>query len=659
MGAGPVNTRRDEGSARPDGVGVRAALVALGVLALIAPAAFYAEIAYSSHLAGVLRFSSGAPAMAPLVILFLLTAAMHLPWLRARGLSRKELLAVYSVVLVAAPLAGSFTLFHMLSRVIGLYWGAQARTGWQVALPYIPEWFAPSDLGAVQGFFEGGRAVPWSLWALPLAAWLSFITCLCAASLSMMLMFQRQWIRHDRLTFPIAEIPIHMVSQPEGRRHTAGRLPGSRAFWVGLSLTFAVTSWNSLANRFPALPQIPMQVTILSWVGVGPLAGLGDLRVLFVPHLIGITYLMPIELSFSCWFFYFVRLGLTVLAIARGSAPRRPDQWWGAEFPAPYYQGAGTVIFLALWVIWAGRRHLARGCRGALGLSGEVGDQWVWRYATLTLAISVLLMVWLCWAAGCRVWFAFLLIAGVLGYYLVWARLRAETGLGFMTFPAPLYDAAVSFGTGRLRPEELVTLTAIYWTYWPGQAECYDSVAQNSIDAFKVADASRVDLRSLVWLMIGGMALMVGLGTFVMLTGTYHYGFYELKMGRDLISQFLIWEGDLLTQWLMQPTRPDAAAIPAVGAGGLVALALTFLRLRLAWWPFHTLGYLAGNSWAMHLIWGPFFLGWLLKLLTVRYGGLHLYRKAIPLAIGIVVGEMLQVGVWAAIILATRGRVIT
>ncbi len=53
----------------------------------------------------------------------------------------------------------------------------------------------------------------------------------------------------------------------------------------------------------------------------------------------------------------------------------------------------------------------------------------------------------------------------------------------------------------------------------------------------------------------------------------------------------------------------------------------------------------------------PFFLGWAFKSIVIRYGGLKLYRATVPLAIGLIVGDMLNSGLWSVIALVTRGKV--
>jgi len=78
-----------------------------------------------------------------------------------------------------------------------------------------------------------------------------------------------------------------------------------------------------------------------------------------------------------------------------------------------------------------------------------------------------------------------------------------------------------------------------------------------------------------------------------------------------------------------------------------VAIGLGMLRLRFWWWPLHPVGFLAAQSWGMHWYYGPFFMGWVAKALVTRYGGLRVYRQTIPLAVGLVVGDLLGKVMWS------------
>jgi len=47
----------------------------------------------------------------------------------------------------------------------------------------------------------------------------------------------------------------------------------------------------------------------------------------------------------------------------------------------------------------------------------------------------------------------------------------------------------------------------------------------------------------------------------------------------------------------------------------------------------------------MHIYWSPFFTGWLIKTVMLRYGGLKYYRSALPVFIGLIVGDILHQGI--------------
>jgi hypothetical protein len=656
---GPLaGQRQDPGG----GVTARALLTAFALLGLIAPAAFYVEIAWHRTVC----FATSSPSMASVVLLFILTAAMGAPVLRRGGFSRRELLVVYSILLVGAPLVSKGLLVWLLGHNIAYYYSARTYWLWETAfLRQVPAWFAPTDTDAVIGFFEGGAAVPWSLWARPLEAWLSFEVCLFIAALCLIVLVQRHWISHERLTFPIAQIPLEMVQdRADHRGRASARLPAAPLFWLGLMLSLGIAFMNDLSERAPTIPAIPLgPITVVDWWQVGPMAGLGSLDLLLWPWMIAIAYLIPRDLSFSVWFFWLVRLGLTVIAIAAGATPQRPEDWWSTSFPAPYYQGGGAVFALLLWVLWSARQHLGRALRVAFR-GGETArdsrEPLSYRAALIALAISTAGMAWLLSLAGCRMVFALALIGMIAGYHLMWARLRAETGLGFVEFPINVQDLmVVPFGSAAFREREIIALISTRWTYQPGGALGWDALPASVLETFKVADAAQINARRLTPALVAGFLVSLAVGVVVVLTGMYRYGFLGMAVGTvQWVGPQTLLDGNRIYTFLSDPqlSRPDVNGTIAIAAGGAVAVLLGIMRLRFWWWPFHPLGYVAANIWSMHWYYLPFMIGWLAKSLVVRYGGLGPYRKTIPLAIGLIVGDLLNSAIWSVVALLTQGR---
>ncbi len=609
--------------------------------------------------------SSGCPAITPVFFLFLLTAAMSLPRLRRKGLTRQELLAVYAIVLVGAPVVTYAVLAWVLVKSIHYSYMVQVNPYWSsLFLAEVPTWFAPSDPAAVTGFFEGQSRVPWEMWLIPLATWSSFMVALFGASLCLAALIQRPWITAERLTFPIAQVPLTMVEDPDAGKHSsAAQFTLSRAFWIGALIAFCLHLLSGLSDRIPAIPHVSLDPTeVIGWQKVGPLAGLGGISVVFWPWLMAIAYLVPKELSFSVWFFWLVRLGLTVAAVTAGATPQRPEDWWSSSFPAPYYQGAGAVLALTGWVLWGARKHLGKAVRGALGRrqrADDMSEPLPYRWAMLGFLLCCTFMVWILWLAQCRVSFALALIALILAYFLIWARIRAETGLGLLPFPIEI-DALmmVPLGSRIFRLREIITLVSLRWAYSPGITTSFEVFPSAMIESYKIADSARLNSRRLTAGIAGGFVLSLAVGIPLVLIGIYHYGWFGFGFTRSgWLSNVGGYGGNQIAGLLTDPryAATDVNGLLGLLGGGVAVLFLGLMRLRFWWWPFHPIGYVAANTWGLQLWAMPFFVGWLAKTLIVRYAGLLLYRRTLPLAVGLIVGDLLNGGLWGVVRLVRLG----
>ena len=107
------------------GVTLRAVALALVLVVVLAVAAFHVEVVW---------YASSVVARGPAVWpLSLLAAAAALPWFRRRGLTRRELLVVYSIVLVVSPLCSRSVLFYLLPKVM-LYYHMRMSTARETAM---------------------------------------------------------------------------------------------------------------------------------------------------------------------------------------------------------------------------------------------------------------------------------------------------------------------------------------------------------------------------------------------------------------------------------------------------------------------------------------------------------------------------------------------
>ena len=72
-----------------------------------------------------------------------------------------------------------------------------------------------------------------------------------------------------------------------------------------------------------------------------------------------------------------------------------------------------------------------------------------------------------------------------------------------------------------------------------------------------------------------------------------------------------------------------------------------FMRRRFLWWPFHPVGYVLSGTWSVDNIWMPLFISWLVKLLLTKYGGIRMYRRAVPFFAGLILGQFIVGGIWS------------
>jgi hypothetical protein len=641
---------------RAGGVTGRAVVTALVLLVALVPVAFYAEIVF-----GRANIFVGVPSMAPVVLLFVLTAAMGWPVVRRLRFSRRELLVTYSILLVAGPLIGRTTTAWMFCGTIHYYYMARVHRIWETTfVPQVPTWFAPTDPLVAQGFFQGQSSVAWDLWATPLAAWRAFMVALFLCSLCLLVILQRQWITNERLAFPLAQVPLETVGE-SGRGGTV-RLPPVWPFWVGLLISFGLTLVNELSIRWPTIPAIPLgPLPLMREQRVGPLGGMGEITLVLWPWMIAIAYLIPKELSFSAWFFWWVLVAVNVLGVYAGLEPRDPSMIWDSGFPAPRFQGGGAMVAIGLWALWIARSHLARVGRVVFSRrAGDADEPLSYRLALLGFVVTFVGMVYFTHAAGCRWFIGVGIIAGILGYYLVWARLRAETGLGFTMFPMELeFLLNTPFGPSFFKLREAITIMSMRWTYGQGFGTIYEVISGNTLETFKIADAAGINSRRLTRALMLGFLVTLVVGGFAILTGIYRYGWLNLDGLRSgwLGPQSIGDGGRIIWRLLYHPPGSDVSGLAAMGFGAVFAVVLGILRLRLWWWPFHPVGYMAAMCWGLNWWWGPFFIGWACKVLAVRYGGLKLYRATLPVGIGFIVGDLLNSGLWSVLALFTKGNV--
>lgn len=623
------------------------------------------------------------------------------------AMSQREVLVSYLVMLVAAGVPSFGLTEYVLPTLAGAFYFDTPENGWQALFfRHIPQWFVPVDLRAypavasavrdnwvygvyhllpawaqpadpriIKEFYEALpgaqrlgamallRAIPWGAWLVPMVAWTGMAYTMFFILLCITVILRRQWVERERLAFPLVQIPLEITrAEPLGR--TLPAFFRSRMMWAGFAVPFVVHSVNGLHVYFPAVPGIPLAQDLAHYLPSRPWNQVGILGIWTHFSVIGFTFLIPTDLSFSLWFFFFLYklqgIGLAALGYDLQYVPNYPVPTFAA------YQMLGAFLMLAGGMAWAARADLramwkrtvatlqGRPADGA-GKPPDADEALPYHVALLGLAAGTLALAAVFAAAGVSFALALLSIALFLIVAVVLTRFVAEGGLLFIQ--APFRPSDIMITAVGTRPLGAVNLTVLaYGERALGLFDVRAFIMPFFMDTWRMCDAAEVPKRRLLpWLGVSVVVATV-VSYAALLVMAYRYGAVTME------PWFAIWSPQqpfqVLRSYLTEPRKPSLAGLELTGVGALVTWALIGLRARFAGWLLHPIGYAMGPSWPMIQLWFSILVGWAAKWLLLRWGGMRLFRQARPFFLGLVVGEFLVAGLWIVVdsITGVRGH---
>ena len=102
---------------------------------------------------------------------------------------------------------------------------------------------------------------------------------------------------------------------------------------------------------------------------------------------------------------------------------------------------------------------------------------------------------------------------------------------------------------------------------------------------------------------------------------------------------------DTAHKMIDNPSKSAEPHFGALSAGAVVMFVVTAMRARFYWWPIHSLGFLMANTWPARNLWFPFLLGWLIKVVVMKFGGGAMLRTVRNFFLGVIMAEASLVGV--------------
>jgi hypothetical protein len=630
------------------------------------------------------RFTAGR--LLPVVVLgpMLLAVVLINPLLfrlrRSWALRPAEIGLIVVLTTAACSLCGGGFADHFLQTLVLPHHWARITPGWKERdlLAYAPPQALVDPRGqenALNQFVVGAdrvgrgreslgerarrlwRQVPWASWRQPLLVWLPMVFLAALVSVSLALVVHRQWSEHEHLAYPIADFTTALVETREGQ--ALGQVFHERTFWLGFGTVFLVRVNNGLCEWFPDV-LVPVQLTfsfaalsrLFPWVMDVPLAGYSLLVVTVYPLAVAFAFFVSSEISLT--------LGLTQVLWALAAAPMVKA---GIDLSTDYglggwsaWQRVGSYTAFTLMLAYAGRHYYGAVLAEALCLrrprAPDDGAVWACRLALVSAAALLVLMVRL----GLELPYALGTLGLLLMSFVVVSRISAETGLFFIHARWQPFAALLAMCGGYAIGIHSVVISGLVCMIL-----CFDHsqfLMAYLSNGLKIASRLGLGLGRVSRLSFAMYVVGAGLALVIALCATYEDGtprecgfsYYQTPMmpfqAADSALLRLRATGQL-EEVLERPwyqrlggLRPTPSFAWAASLGFLCVGLFSILRLRVPWWPLHPVLFLVWATWPAVLLWSSFLVGWLIKMVSLRFGGFGLVRRLRPLMVGVIAAEI-------------------
>ncbi|MCS5611469.1 MAG: hypothetical protein NZ961_13690 [Candidatus Poribacteria bacterium] len=538
------------------------------------------------------------------------------------GLNRGEILTIYVMLSIASAMAGHDMLQTVVPALTHAFWYATPENDWQQLFwRYLPNWLTMGISDEITPYYLGDSSLYTGRrlyhWLEPTLWWTLFFTALIVTLVCLSLFFQEQWIRYERLSYPIVHLPIELTD-------LGNSLFSSRLMWIGFSISAGLAILNGLHYLIPTFPMFPnRQYEIGALFLQKPWNAIGWTPIYVLPFAIGLAFFMPLDLSFSVWFFFWFWKGVRIFGSTAG--------FQGLPgFPYADEQTTGAYIAIAIFSAWSARHHLKQ----VFSLDKRKNN---WAILGFVAGFSFLTFWMMRAGMSFGVILAYLLIYFTIA--LAITRIRAELGppTHEMYQSTPHNLLVLSIGTRRLGPRNL-TVMSLLWGFNRGYRA---HPMPHTLEGFKLADIAQIHRGKLAFAIV--LAAIIG-------TLSAYWAFIDMSY-RNGAENNPGWGGFKdLQSWLYYPKPTNFVALIFMGIGVLITSVLRFMRINFLWWTLHPAGFaLTGSTWTVGWLWFSVFISWLAKWILLKQGGIGAYRRAVPFFMGLLFGDYLIGGSWIII----------
>jgi len=558
------------------------------------------------------------------------------------ALSARELVTIWVIMTAAAGIPSTGMMRHALRPLVAYKYFATPENDWQALFhQYIPSWRVVQDEKAIKSFYEGissSDSIPWEAWITPLAVWTLYVLILYFVVICLSAILRKQWIEYERCTFPLVKLPVEMSEQQSGLLSSFFK---NKALWLGFAFPAFIHTINGIHAFVPAFPHFPIRFWLDPHLVGRPWSALRPFQITMFWSMVGFSYLLTLEVSFSLWFFFlFYKFQCLIGSLLGFQITKGPGvQWTAYSFSAS--QEVGACLAFVIFTFWKTRHHIKNMFLSSLNRKSVVSDEsnGAMPLTIFGLICGIFLLAFLNHLMGMSFGFAFIFVFVLLGIYIALTWQVIHGGIPFVN---PSYSAHyilfTTLGSARINPS---TMTSLFMHPVSLTRDLREIMMPYVMNGLKAADEVKVKRRHLLMGMGAAMVLGLIVSYYAVLKVSYQYRApYTGGMGD------MRWLTSVLVG---QQTGTDLTNTGFMVFGSAFMFFLMWMRRIFVWWPIHPIGFTMLSAWGTFKLWFSIFLGWMMKYGILKYGGLRAYRQARPVFLGLVLGEMTCAGIWAAI----------
>ena len=595
-----------------------------------------------------MALNSSSPAAVFLFFLLAFFVNTALSLIRRRfALSRADLVLVYVMLLMAVAVPNQAFVGYLIPVISGLYYYATPENKWaELFFPHVESWLAPESMKAMVDLHEGlkpGEAIPWGVWVEPLGYWYVFFLVLSFMMICMSSILHRQWSTHERLAYPMVELPLQIIEEGKGPLEHVRPFFKNWVMWAGFAVPAVLLGMTGLNHYVPSVPEFNPNFGSLQFF---------EKRVSLPMAIrfpwVGFFYLVNLDISAGVWVFFV--LGKIQEGIFRTLGVASTEQlslYSYSQMADLTHQSMGACLAFVVYILWLARHHLRDVWRKAWSGAEDVDDSeelLPYRVAVFGFLGSLFFVgAWL-WASGVPLVILPLFLSTCLVFYIMVTRVVAAAGVATARSPMVAAFFVISgVGTSIIGSKGLVALTMTY--IWQSEMRLFPMIA--CANGLKLAEVIKGPKRRLFWGMVIALLCSLAGATWIILTVFYENGGINLHpffMRHQPMRTFTD-----MARPLTHPTGPDLRGWIFTGVGAAIEALLVFAQYRLHWWPLHPIGFIIGVGWLTSQIWFSVLVAWLLKLAILKYGGVRAFNAAKPFFLGLIMGEATLAGFWLVV----------